>query len=478
MFICTTCLFDHQQQAVDKLIHVKVGALYMEQGTGKTRTALELISKRLSAGKIDKIIWLTPCSIKENLKREIQKHIGYFPTEIDITGIETLSTSIRENSRLLRTASTYRCYLIVDESILVKNPYALRTQHITNIADLCRFKLILNGTPISKTYADLFAQWYILDWRILGYKSYWSFAANHIEYDKDMPGRIRRCLNVEYLTRKIAPYAYQVKKKDCLSLPEKIYKTWYYDISRDQRSLYDWVSEYFFMQIEEMEPHTIYRFLTALQLVLAGFIVEDKRHHIVKTPLFQDPFDNPRIDALISIIKQISDDEKVIIYTAFTQEVDDILCVLKNLYGDESAVRFDGSVPQKARNTNALKFADNCRFFVTNSKCSRFGLNLQFCSNVIYYSNTYEYVTRAQSEDRVHRIGQIRNVMIYDICASVTIDERILDCLVNKENLIDKFKEELKKNNDKRDLLDWLTLKRSNSKSCVNAQDRSDLKDV
>ena len=40
-------LFPYQQKAVDKLSALKVGALFMEQGTGKTITALELCSLRL-----------------------------------------------------------------------------------------------------------------------------------------------------------------------------------------------------------------------------------------------------------------------------------------------------------------------------------------------------------------------------------------------------------------------------------------------
>ena len=81
--------------------------------------------------------------------------------------------------------------------------------------------MILNGTPISKNEADLYAHMYLLDWRILGYRSYWAFAANHIEYDPKVPGKIVRCLNTEYLARTIAPYSYEVRKKDCLVLPDK-----------------------------------------------------------------------------------------------------------------------------------------------------------------------------------------------------------------------------------------------------------------
>ena len=96
------------------------------------------------------------------------------------------------------------------ESNLIKNPKAKRTENITRLGEYCRYRLILNGTPITKTEADLYSQWYFLDWRVLGYKSFWSFAANHLEYDD--AGRIIRSLNTDYLTKKMAPYSYQVKK--------------------------------------------------------------------------------------------------------------------------------------------------------------------------------------------------------------------------------------------------------------------------
>ena len=47
----TNKLLDYQENAVEKLKKVKVGALFMEQGTGKTITALELCRLRLEAGK-------------------------------------------------------------------------------------------------------------------------------------------------------------------------------------------------------------------------------------------------------------------------------------------------------------------------------------------------------------------------------------------------------------------------------------------
>ena len=41
-----TEIFDYQNKAVEKLLPIRVGALFMEMGTGKTRTAIEIVHKR------------------------------------------------------------------------------------------------------------------------------------------------------------------------------------------------------------------------------------------------------------------------------------------------------------------------------------------------------------------------------------------------------------------------------------------------
>jgi len=411
-------------------------------GTGKTRTALELIKKRLDKGKVNHVLWLCPCSVKENLKRDIKKHCTGDLSMFTICGIQTLSSSIRANSALLELVKKKKCYLVVDESNLVKNIEAKRTQNIIRLSQYCKYKLILNGTPISKNEKDLFSQWYILDWRILGYQSFWSFAANHLEYDENIPGKVNKCLNTDYLVNKISPYSYQVKKCECLDLPPKTYETIYYEMSYEQQIHYDWVAEELLFSLDEFKPHTIYNFLSALQMVIAGYNLTIKNDKITSKEWgFKNIIDNPRMETFLDTIDGV--EEKVIIFAKYTQEIKDIVTALNSKYGDGSAVPFYGELNQKQRNKNIERFTTTSQFFVANKTCAGYGLNLQFCSYVIYYSNDWDYATRSQSEDRVHRIGQTENVHIVDICAANTLDERVLKCLERKEDLVDDFKNEL-----------------------------------
>lgn len=448
-----TSLLPHQTEAVNKLSKIKIAGIYMEQGTGKTRAALELISMRLSAGKVNHVLWLCPCSIKGSIKADIDKHSSDLP--ITIAGIESLSSSIKLNSELYEMCKNNSVYLIVDESNLVKNHKALRTKNITRLAEMCKYKMILNGTPISRCENDLFAQWYLLDWRILGYKSFWSFAHNHLEYDEY--GKIRRCLNTDYLARKIAPYTYQVKKEDCLQLPRKNYKDCMFNLTENQYRHYEDVKNEFLMQVDEYDETTLYRLFTALQHVVSGRRIVSKYDKRIETKdYFKNYLNNPRMEKLIEVVSDEIIDEKVIIWCKYTDEIKMIADHYKKEFGNDAVVEFYGEVSKKKREEAIKKFENEAQFFIGNKTCAGYGLNLQFCRNAIYYTNDWDYATRIQSEDRIHRIGQNKNVYIYDIYSSGTIDERIIDCLYKKEKLVDSFKYYISKMKDKKYLNEWL----------------------
>ena len=85
-----------QQQAFEKFKRLKVGALFMKQGTGKTRVAIELIKTTDS----DLVLFFCPFSTKENLKAEIDK--WKLDREYLIIGYETISSSDKVYIDLLK----------------------------------------------------------------------------------------------------------------------------------------------------------------------------------------------------------------------------------------------------------------------------------------------------------------------------------------------------------------------------------------
>jgi hypothetical protein len=90
-------LLDNQNTAISKLNCFKVGALFMDQGTGKSRTALELVR---SVPDIDYVLHLAPFrSVNPKvqgtgIQSEIAKWGGY-GVETEFVGIESISASGR-----------------------------------------------------------------------------------------------------------------------------------------------------------------------------------------------------------------------------------------------------------------------------------------------------------------------------------------------------------------------------------------------
>ena len=179
------------------------------------------------------------------------------------------------------------------------------------------------------------------------------------------------------------------------------------------------------------------------QAIISGLYVSGMNsRHFRTEPMFKEPEDNPRIRKLLEIIDDIEPDEKVLIFAKYSHEIEAITKVLGN------ALPFYGKLNRGQRNANLKVFRGDTRFLVANKTCAGYGLNLQFCRYVIYYSNDWDWATRSQSEDRVHRIGQDRDVRIIDICASGTLDRKILRCLSRKERLEDQIKREIRNSND------------------------------
>ena len=144
---------DDQRRAVNKLRRLKVGALFMEMGTGKTKVALDLMADRQK--KVEMNVWVCPCSLKATIEEERQK--WHPELSLTVVGVESIGASDRIFLNLLNEMAPHnnRVFLVVDESLKIKNIKAKRTKRLLELSNYASYKLILNGTPLSKNILDL-----------------------------------------------------------------------------------------------------------------------------------------------------------------------------------------------------------------------------------------------------------------------------------------------------------------------------------
>jgi len=456
-FATKTDLMSHQAMAVEKMRPVCVGGLFMEMGTGKTRTAIEVAKVRSS--KIDRVIWYCPVALKETIHREILKHTNCTdvyvfddktsmdtlpPTRWFIIGIESMSSS----ARVIATANamtTDKTMVILDESSYIKGHDSLRTQRLTFISERAKYRLILTGTPLSQGVVDLYAQMKFLSPKILGYSSFYSFSANHLEYSEKYPGMIVRAHNIPYIAAKIQPYVYQVTKVECLDLPPKCYERRWVNLTGKQREWYEAAKEEILTEMlddyEEFSSIAIYRLFTALQSIVSGFW--NRKGQKIE-------MECRRQVALVDSIKEIPRNDKAVIFGKFQYDIQIIKAALEKEFGIGCVTEFHGGLSEKQKETELQRFRTDARFFLATQSSGGHGLTLNDAHYVIFYNNGFKYSERLQAEDRCHRIGQESKVTYIDIISNSGIDERIHDALHRKGNAVSAFKDAVDRVKDKK----------------------------
>lgn len=447
----TTPLLPHQRAAVAKLLPARVGALFAEMGTGKSRIAIELA--RLRQAKIDRVIWCCPVSAKETIRREILKHTGAEqavhvfdertterripPAWWYVVGTESLSASARVLFAL-RDLICERCLVIVDESHQIKGHRSKRTERLTLLASQARYRLILTGTPISQGVVDLFAQMRFLSHRILGYRSFHTFARHHLVYSDKFPGRIEREINRDYLAAQIKPYVYQITKDECLTLPAKLYTGRCCGMQFTQQNAYAEAKERIltidYLMGEEWERRiAIFHLFTVLQTIACGF------ETLADGTVRRYPHD--RLGLLRETLEEIPRAAPVVIWAKYHACLEEIAVCL-----GAHAIVYHGKLSERQRQANLDAWrAGEARYLIATQAAGGQALDLTRANYVVYYANGFKFSERQQSEDRCHRIGQSRPVTYIDLWARCGIDKRIEDALARKENVVNRFREEVNK---------------------------------
>lgn len=443
-----TTLLPHQAPAVEKALPLRVGALFMDMGTGKTRCAIELVARRQQ--RISKVIWFCPVSLKSTIAAEIAKHtdgetIYVFddvtsegnvpPAYWYIVGIESISSS----DRIVMAANSLidaDSFVIVDESSYIKGASSVRTMRITELSRRARYRLLLTGTPLSQGIEDLYAQMRFLDPAILGYGSFYSFARAHLEYSDKYPGMIVRATGMDSIAQKVAPYVYQVTKEECLSLPEKLYDRVYFDMTQGQAEAYQRAKDEILPSdpLEDLDSYTIFQLFTALQQVASGFRNVDGN---------LETYEHKRLALLMSLIGGIPESEKVIIWCKFLYSLRQIADALPG------CAQYCGDLSEQKRQAEIERFrGDGCRFLVATQATGGHGLTLNEATHHVFYENEFKYSHRIQAEDRSHRIGQTRPVTYIDLVSNTGIDRRIQAALEKKQNVVRAFRQDVKRHKD------------------------------
>ena len=392
---------NNQQNAFDKLSKLKVGALFMEMGTGKTKIALDLINSKLK--KIDYALWICPFSIKNEIENERKK---WHPNlSIDIVGVESISQSDNTYLKTLWKVKANKTFIVVDESLKIKNLKAKRTERILELGKYASYKLILNGTPLSKNVLDLYTQMNFLSPKILN-MSFSQFKNQYCEYyiHGKLKNKVKKQHNIEHLISLIQPYIYDA------------------ELDLGKNKTYTSI-EYGIENAEEYE--SIKRSFLRFDTDISFFALSNALQHCYCSSKHKFKEMYKLIDSL---------DTQIIVFVKFLDSI------------PENAKRITGELSNKERESILESFKNKeFKVLYITYGCGAFGLNLQYCKHMIFADHTFDYAQRLQAEARIFRLGQTDDVHYYNLNCICGLDRLIRGCLDKKIKLLDEVKKEINK---------------------------------
>jgi SNF2 family DNA or RNA helicase len=484
----------HQIVGVECFLTKKAFGNLDEMGSGKSKQVIDAGCLLYKAGNIQVMLVVTPASIRRNwLDKnygEIQKHcwLPHVAYEFHSKGLVRVYETTPDKPRLVWIVTNYefirqkhhrdnllkilkgkKVWIVADESSYISSYKSAQTKAAIEVRDHCDRAAILNGTPVGNSPETLFSQMKFLDSRIIGLQYITHFRARYcvmedvrkkdpkdrkvkVQLIKGTNVKIQRIAgyqNMEELQRKIKPYVIRRLKEDCLDLPPLVDVSVPVTLSQSTWDLYKQMRDEAIAILPDEEVslalHAITKIMRLDQLCsgLLGGVENDLEPKAEKeTRIISSEKHDYMVDFLEDHLKAYPD-FRLIVWTRFRKEQeilrDKILARklstrIHRIYGGQRDDERDAARIE-------MKAGSGPVVLLGQPQAGGIGLDFSTTSYSMYISQDYNLLTRLQSRDRPHRIGQkAEKVTNYDLIAvgprgEKTINHAIVGALQRKESI-------------------------------------------
>lgn len=341
--------------------------------------------------------------------------------------------AMRNENEVLKALTGRWGVVIADELHRVKNGKSMTAKGLKLLSRTALRRWGMTGTPMTNTPLDVWSQ---IDFLRPGYlqTSFYAFRARYANvYNGAGFPKITGHCHQEELKALVDKISYRVIKSECLDLPPKIKKVIPIQMTPATEKIYRQMADEMIAQIgnETVLAQTALVQMIRLQQITSGYIgLEDKTNEHVGTD---------KIDALKDLLEDIGH-EHVIIMSRFAADMPRIRDALAASY---EIVEISGAIDREARNVALKRFQDVHKkpcILIATLQAAGVGLTLTRASQIVYYSRDFNYVNAVQSQDRIDRIGQTaEKIVYYDLVCRGTIDEYVNKVFTKKKVLADKL---------------------------------------
>ncbi|KAI4283915.1 MAG: hypothetical protein L6R35_005032, partial [Caloplaca aegaea] len=127
---------------------------------------------------------------------------------------------------------------------------------------------------------------------------------------------------------------------------------------------------------------------------------------------------------------------KVILFSQFSQQLD-FLYEYATILRGWTVCRIDGGVKAEDRAAQIEDFNSRpeCRLFLLSTRAGGLGINLTAADTVVLFDSDWNPQQDLQAQDRAHRIGQKRPVIVYRLATQGTVEQTLLEKADGKRRL-------------------------------------------
>jgi superfamily II DNA or RNA helicase len=416
------------------------GILADDMGLGKTLQVLALIK---SIAKEGPVLVVCPRSLIYNWAAEIEK---FYP------GTKYLvyhgSPESREKLRGLfgdqeMVITTYDIvvndaealqeytfdYCILDEAQHIKNTQTQRARECKKINS--RNRLVLTGTPVENRLEDL---WSLFDFLMPG------FLGNQRQFKEKYGVSLRKAGSAEplkALQQKIAPFMLRRQKEAVLpELPPKVVIQWNVHMTQLQEDIYRTVLD----QVKQDVMNAISNAgLAKSRMTVLSALTKLRQvcdHPSLALAEVSPEADSGKMDALMELIQEAMDGgHRIVLYSQFVRMLKLIRTKLQE--ARINYVYLDGSTTDRMERINCFNNTPEIPVFLISLKAGGVGINLTSADIVIHADPWWNPMVEEQASDRVHRMGQQKQVMVYKLITIGTVEEKLIQLQNRKKAVFD-----------------------------------------
>lgn len=445
----------YQKKALRKALKRGNGAFFFDPGLGKTKTAIDFVGIKHQQGEVNRVLIVCPVSALGVWPEELNKHLPLKYNIIQITGYKHSKATVAylDGKALTFLVTTFdvvksiykdivkwnpNC-IIADESHYLKHHTSKRSTVMHRLGDrLDRNKIIMSGTPISKSPLGIYSQYRFLDKTVFGTR--WPDFENKYAIKGGYMGhKVIGIRNPKKLAKRIKRLATRARKgihdKD---LPSKTWQVVPFDLSPKAKRIYNKMAKEAVVQFKSGRISTAEVGATKLirfQQITGGFLKDEDGNYIKVA--------DDKLLILDDLLNSLSGN-KVVIFARFKREIKKIksLCKARGL----NPLVIKGGVSSKKREERRLKFRDDdfhqaliCQIGAAQS------IDLTASNIAIYFSMDFVVENFIQSQDRIHRKNQKHSCTYYVLQANGTVDVSIYELLKRNihisELILDRYKE-------------------------------------